>query len=148
MTTQISQEVIGITFPILPEHVPRFFKDGKHVFVKFIGMDHVPPKLRHGSKLFFYESGGNKEIVGEAKIVSMKSVPAINVMSLYGDGLFLNEIEFKKYVGARTDKPMLVLVLTNAKQYSIPLKLAKPITKAGQYMMREMYLRLLEDSKK
>lgn len=51
---------MGIVFPFLPEHVNRFFNDGKTVFVKFYGKERIPIRLHVGSTLFFYKSEGSK----------------------------------------------------------------------------------------
>jgi hypothetical protein len=109
------------------------------VFVKFFGNERTPLRLRPGHRLFFYKSKARKEIVGEADIVKVESMPVSSVISVYGDKLFLNESEFKEYVGLRTDRTMLVVELTDAKPYSSPLNLGKSVTMTGRYMTREMY---------
>jgi hypothetical protein len=148
LTQKDAPQVVGIIFPLLPQHAKRFLDDGKTIFVKFFGKERIPLRLQPESKMFLYESKGNKEIVGEAKIVRVESVPASNVISAYGDNLFLDESEFADYVGIRRDKTMLVLVLVDAKRYSAPLKLDKSVTMAGRYMTQEMYLKLHEESRK
>jgi hypothetical protein len=127
---------IGIVYPLFQEHLQRFFDKGKTVFVKFLlGR---PTRLNPGLRLFFYQSKSRKEIVGEARIVDISSITADEVLSAYGDRLFLNSEEFREYVGDRHSKPMLVLILEGFERYSSPLKLDKSVTMAGQYMTKTM----------
>jgi hypothetical protein len=126
-------------FPLLPEHTRRFFEDGKTVFVKFFGKGSNPQRLRIGSRLFFYESERNKEVVGEAKIVEINSETADTVLTKYGHTLFLTPAELDEYAKQRREKKMLVLVLKGAKRYKTPLKLKKSVTMAGQYMTAQMH---------
>jgi hypothetical protein len=148
LSEESASDTVGIIFPLLRGHAERFLSESKTVFVKFFGKGRMPLRLRPGSKLFLYESQSKKEIVGEAKVVRVESMPASSVMSVYGDKVFLNETEFKDYVGLRMDRTMLVLVLADPKRYSVPLKLDKSVTMAGQYMTREMYVYLCERSGK
>ncbi len=95
-----------------------------------------------------YQSKGNKEIVGEAKIIRIDTLPASEVLSVYGSRLFLTQSEFEDYVGNRGDKKLLVLVLKGAKRYSITLRPSKSITMAGRYMTREMFRQIENKSRK
>jgi hypothetical protein len=147
MNKQDASEIAGIIFPFFPEHAQRLLNEGKSIFAKFFGKERVPLKLREGSRLFLYESGGSKEIVGEAKIAKLESMCASKVISVYGEKLFLNEAEFEDYVGTRGDRSMLILVLVGPKRYLFPLKLDKSVTMAGRYMTREMFVRLRKESK-
>lgn len=126
-------------FPFLPEHVNRFFKDGKTVFVKFYGKESTPIRLHVGSTLFFYESKRSKQIVGEAEIREISACTADEVVAKYGDSLFLTQNELDEYVNQRSGKKMLVLVLKDSRLYKTPLRLRKSVTMAGQYMTRHMF---------
>jgi hypothetical protein len=137
-----ASKIVGIIFPFFRQHAERFLNEGKTVFVKFFGKERIPLRLQPGSRLFLYESKGNMEIVGEAKILRVESIPASNAVSVYGTRLFLTQSEFEDYVGNRRDRSMLVLVLGDAKRYPVPMKLSKSVTMAGRYMTREMYLQL------
>jgi len=129
----------GIIFPFLPEHVSRFFDDGKTVFVKFFGNERIPIRLHVGSKLLFYESEGEKEIVGEATIREISMGNVNEVQAKYRTALFLTQKELDEYTNQRREKKMLVLVLGNARRYKTPLKLRKSLTMAGQYMTKRMF---------
>jgi len=136
------EDTLGLIFPILPHHLRRFFEDQKKVFVKFVGRGLSPRKLQSSSRLFFYESGSNKEIVGEARIIEMTTGIAEEVLTKYGKDLFLTPNELEVYVGDRKAQRMLVLILKDAKRYQVPLRVHKGLTMAGQYMTRAMYQKL------
>jgi hypothetical protein len=138
---------IGIIFPFFPKHLERLLNQHKTVFVKFFGRERIPVNLHPGSKLFLYESKGDKEIMGEAKILRVESLRASDVISVYGERLFLTQSEFDEYVGNRRDKRILVLVLEDAKRYAVPLKLNRSVTMAGRYMTSKMYKDLRDESK-
>jgi hypothetical protein len=133
------ENTIGIVFPMLPDHIQRIFQDQKNVFVKFLAKEAIPRRLRAGSKLFFYQSGGSKEIVGEARIIETALGTLQEVSAKFGERLFLTQSELEEYAGNRGAKTMLVLLLDDAKKYEVPLKLGKSVTMAGQYLTREMY---------
>jgi hypothetical protein len=132
-------QIVGIIFPFLPTHVRRFFDEGKTVFVKFYGIQTTPKRLSTGDTLFFYESKGNKEIVGEARIVEVDQGTPSEILTKHGDRLFLMADEFEEYVGERKGRKMLVLVVEGARKYANPLKLGKSLTMAGQYMTKEFH---------
>jgi hypothetical protein len=136
LPSEEGDESIGMIYPLIPHHAERFFK-GKTVFVKFVRV--VPARLHIGSRLFFYMSGGSREIIGDARIVKMTTATAGEVSEKYADQLFLTADELEEYVGDRWEKSMLVLSLSNARKYHSPLKLPKYVTMAGQYMTRQWY---------
>jgi len=138
LTSSGHDDTYGIIFPILPHHLQRFFVGRKKVFAKYFGNERIPVRLRVGSRLFFYESGGNKQVVGEARIVGIESGTHAEVLTRYGDDLFLTPVEFEAYARDRRAKRMLVLVLEDVKKYAVPLRLNKGLTMAGQYMTREI----------
>ena len=137
--------VIGVIFPMIPEHVLRFFEQHKTVFVKFVSRG-MHTRVREGSKLFFYESRSRKQIVGEATISRVSSGTMSEVLLEYNNGLFLNLSELREYVGNRTEKKMLILVLYHVRKYAAPLSVDVPITMAGRYMTKE-FSRRLEQSR-
>jgi len=50
-------------------------------------------ELQAGSRLFFYESRGGKEVVGEARIIEVGSGTVDEVLARFGDDLFLTRPE-------------------------------------------------------
>jgi hypothetical protein len=132
-------KIIGIIFPLLSSHIQRFFDEDKKVFVKFFAQENLPLRLRKGSKLFFYESRSNRQIVGEATIVEVGAATAEDAIARFGDDLFLAKEELERYVGVRKKKRMLILVVDRPKRYRNALRLEKPITMTGQYMTKNMH---------
>jgi hypothetical protein len=133
------KDTIGIVFPMLRDHIQRIFQDQKNVFVKFLAREVLPRRLRAGSRLFFYQSGGSKEIVGEARIDEIAVGTVQEVLAKFGERLFITRSELEEYAGNRGAKTMLILLLDDPKKYKVPLKLGKSVTMAGQYMTKEMY---------
>jgi hypothetical protein len=138
-----NDDVLGIIYSFIPKHIPRFFENGKTVFVKFIGR-RAYRQLRPGSKLFFYEARSGRKIVGEARILAIDTSTPEEVVSKYSGQLFLTTTELEEYAskgwsGDRKSKEMLVLIVTNPRKYKTPLTLGKKLTMAGQYMTRKMF---------
>jgi hypothetical protein len=138
------ESIVGIIFPVLPEHARRLLEEGKTVFVKFCGKNTVPKKLGAGHKLFLYESGGGRRLVGEATIKETETGTCDQVWERFGGRLFLTRRELEEYVGPRRERKMLVMVLSEAKRFPAPLNLRKALTMAGQYMTRELLASLRE----
>jgi hypothetical protein len=138
--------VVGIIFPLLPEHIRRFFDGRKRVFVKFLSRQTIPTRVEPNSRMFFYRSRNNREVMGEAKIVEAASGTLEEVLSKFGEELFLTPTELELYVGRRKSKKMLVLVLEDVREYAIPLRLDKSVTMAGKYMTESMLKNLRTNS--
>jgi hypothetical protein len=138
VTIRSDTEILGIIFPVLSTHLLRFFDGGKKVFVKFLAREATPAKLQPGSRLYFYESGSGKKIVGEAKVVKIESGKFDEVLARFREELFLTESELGTYAGQRRDKTMVVLTLEDVRKYAIPLALKQSVTMAGRYMTKAM----------
>jgi hypothetical protein len=130
-------DTVGVVFPVFREHIERFLSERKKVFVKFAG-ERMFPRLQVGSKLFFYESQGAKEIVGEARIVEITQGTVDEVLARFGRDLFLTRSELEAYAGSRRGRRMLVLVLEDMTRYSLPLRLDRGITMTGRYVTKTM----------
>lgn len=89
-------DIIGVTFPIPKAYIARFFDGGKTVFIKPAV---VFKDLQIGMKFVFYQSQEDAGYVGEAIIkgISMANNPH-SFFDLYGDKIFLEEIELDKYI--------------------------------------------------
>lgn len=142
---EIQSSILGIIYPLQRNHVSRFFDKKKSVYVKFV--QGLPRRLVPGSRLFFYESGGNKEIVGEARILEVSAGNIEEVWSRFGHAIFLTRTELERYVGNRRTKKMLVLLVGRAERYATPLRLQKQITKGGRYMKSDFLRQLIDQNK-
>jgi len=66
-----SSSSFAVIYP-LPSHLAsRILQDKKSVFVKYPTHEIISPKLASCKKLLLYISGSNKEIAGEADIISI-----------------------------------------------------------------------------
>jgi len=96
----------AVIYP-LPSHLAsRILQGKKSVFVKYPTHEIISPKLASCKKLLLYISGSNKEIAGEADIVSISLMTLSDVVSAYGTSLFLTEDELREYSGGRDNKKM------------------------------------------
>jgi hypothetical protein len=148
MVDPYTSPTIGVIFPLFEKHIVRFFIDHKTVFVKFTTHESVGERLDQCSRLFFYSSRGEKEIVGEARILKKFFSTPDEVLTNYSDVLFLTHAELQEYVGKRKTKRMLVLVLDKPTKYANPLKMPQHLTMAGQYMTQNLYDELVGKTKR
>jgi hypothetical protein len=142
MTTSTTSP-FAVIYP-LPSHLAsRILQDKKSVFVKYPTHETISPKLASCKKLLLYISGSNKEIAGETDIVSISLMTLSEVVSAYGNSLFLTEDELREYSGGRDNKRMMVFVLGGITKYPEAKSLGRGITMVGEYMTKEEYDELL-----
>ena len=129
----------AVIYP-LPSHLAsRILQSKKSVFVKYAPHELISPKLASCKKLLLYISGSNKEIAGEADIVSINLMTLSEVVSAYGSSLFLTEDELQEYSNGRDNKKMMVFVLGGITKYPEAKCLGRGITMVGEYMSKEEY---------
>ena len=130
----------------LPSHLAsRILNGKKSVFVKYPTHETISPKLASCKKLLIYISGSNKEIAGEADIVSINLMTLSEVVSAYSSSLFLTEDELLEYSGGRDNKKMMVFMLGRITKYPEAKCLGRGITMVGEYMTKEEYEALVGD---
>lgn len=131
------EPIIGIIFP-LPERIIKFmFENNRDIFVKYTTHGHLQkskPKLEKGMKIYFYQSGSNRIIVGEAIIKHTEFLSIDQILEKYANRLLATEDELRDYSKGREEKPALVLGLANLIKYEKEIKLSVPITMAGLYL--------------
>lgn len=88
--------ITGVTFPVPKHLMPRFFAEGKTVFIKPAT---VFKDLRSGMKLVFYQSREDTGYVGEATIrrIVINEDP-LAFFETFGDAVFLTREEVKDYL--------------------------------------------------
>jgi len=129
----------AVIYP-LPSHLAsRILHDKKSVFVKYHTHEIISPKLAFCKKLLLYISGSNKEIAGEADIVSISLMTLSDVVSAYGSSLFLTEDEMREYSNGRDSKKMMVFVLGGITKYPEAKSRGRGITMVGEYITEEDY---------
>jgi hypothetical protein len=130
-------EVIGIIYPLPKEMIERVFNKKKNVFVKFT--THEPTRkteirIRKGIRLYLYQSGSKKIIVGDATISNFEYLYVEDVLKKYETNLIIPKKDLRLYSKGREHKKLLVLHLKDLRKYKIPLKMKKSITMTGQYI--------------
>ncbi|MCE8425328.1 MAG: DUF365 domain-containing protein [Candidatus Methanoperedens sp.] len=136
----------AVIYP-LPSYLAfRILQDKKSVFVKYPTHEIISPRLASCKKLLFYISGSNKEIAGEADIISINLMTLSEVISAYSSSLFLTENELRKYSNGRDNKKMMVFRLGKIIPYQEQKHLGRGITMVGQYISEEEYDSLRGDS--
>ncbi|MCJ7615265.1 MAG: DUF365 domain-containing protein [Desulfobacterales bacterium] len=129
----------AVIYP-LPSHLAfRILHDKKTVFVKYPTHEVISPRLASCKKLLFYISGSNKEIAGEADIISISLMTISEVVSAYSSSLFLTEYELREYSGGRYSKKMMVFRLGKIIPYQEPKHLGHGLTMVGEYISEEEY---------
>jgi hypothetical protein len=142
-----SASPFAVIYP-LPSHLAsRILQSKKSVFVKYPTHEIISPKLASCKKLLLYISGSNKEIAGEADIVSISLMTLSEVFLAYGSSLFLTEDELREYSYGRDSKKMMVFELGGITKYPDVKGLGRGITMVGEYMKKEEYDGLVGDLK-
>lgn len=132
--------IIGIIFPLPKNTIDFMFSNNRDIYVKYL--THQPSKkskinLKNELKLYFYQSGGIKSIVGDAIIKKFDFMDSSSILNKYKGRLMAQDDEFILYIKGRENKIALVLELYNMVKYHKPIKLAKPLTMAGVYLTAE-----------
>ncbi|MDN7012900.1 DUF365 domain-containing protein [Methanoculleus sp. FWC-SCC3] len=138
-------EIIGVTFPVPKKYTPRFFNEGKTVFIKPAT---VFKELRSGMKLIFYQSHEDTGYAGEATIkrIVINDDP-LAFFETFGDAVFLTREEAKAYVrnqerwqGVRVRKgegkkrSWMALELENIQKYDTVKKPERFVPVGGRYL--------------
>jgi len=136
----------AVIYP-LPSHLAfRILQDKKSVFVKYPTHEMISPRLASCKKLLFYISGSNKEIAGEAEITSICLMTLSEAVLAYSSIIFLTEDELREYSGGRDNKKMMVFMLGRIISYQEPKHLGHGITMVGEYLSKEEYKSIVDDS--
>ena len=142
-------EISGVTFPIPKSYIPRFFDQGKTIFIKPAS---TFKKIRSGLKFIFYQSQEDTGYVGEAiiKKITIAEDP-FSFYNLYGDSIFLTQAELEKYIETnnkwikihyeRKSKPRkkkwLAIELDSFLKYDEPIKPKQFVPIGGKYIMND-----------
>ena len=138
-------EITGVTFPIPKKYTPRFFKDGKTVFIKPAT---VFKELRSGMKLVFYQSHKDTGYVGEATIkrIVINDDP-LAFFETFGDAVFLTQREVRAYAASQErwqrvrvrkevprKRPWMALELEDIRKYDTVKKPERFVPVGGRYL--------------
>lgn len=89
-------EVIGVTFPIPKLFIPRFFVEGKTVFIKPAT---IFKELHPGMKFVFYQSREDTGYIGEARIKNITfAEDPFYFFEIYPDEIYLSREDLRNYI--------------------------------------------------
>ena len=142
----LSEEIVGVIYPVPSNLINRIFKEGKDVFIKH---PTCFKQLKPGHKILFYASHEIRAIVGEATIKNMEFLRLSEIYKKYGDRVFITREEARQYSkplkdrktkgGVIRDIKFVVFELENVKQYEEPIKVKRFITVGGKYLKQKDY---------
>lgn len=134
------EQVIGVVFPQSKETIDFMFSNKRTIYVKYLSgklKNKSRLRLKEGSKLYLYESGGKRSVVGEAIINKIELLDMNSILDKYSNKLTVSDEVFKIYAEGREDKEALVLGLQPLIKYTSVVKLTKPLTMTGIYVTAE-----------
>ena len=136
-------DITGVTFPVPKHLMPRFFRDGKTVFIKPAT---IFKELRSGMKLVFYQSREDTGYTGEATIrrIIIDDDP-LAFFETFGDAVFLTREEAKAYVegqgrwqgvrkGEARKRNWMALELEDIREYDTIKKPGRFVPVGGRYL--------------
>jgi len=138
-------EITGVTFPVPKHLMPRFFAEGKTVFIKPAT---VFKDLRSGMKLVFYQSREDTGYAGQATIkrIVIEDDP-LAFFETFGDAIFLTKEEAKAYVenqerwqgvrvrkGEAKKRVWMALELEDIRKYDTVQKPDRFVPVGGKYL--------------
>lgn len=136
----------AVIYPIPSNFALRIFKEKKSVFAKYGTHEVLSQNVTDCKKLLIYESSTGQKITGEADVLSVQLMNFSEVISEYKKEFFLSEDEFRAYASGREEKKMMVFKLDNIKEYSAPIIFDHKLTVAGEYISKDEYNRLTQNS--
>jgi len=148
----LSEEIVGVAYPVPSNLLDRIFKEGKDVFIKH---PTCYKQLKPQHKVLFYASHEIKAIVGEATIKNIELMKIKQIYEKYKDRVFITKEEAKEYskplrlrrqpgVSKTRETKFLVLELQNIKKYVKPVKPKRFITVGGKYVTKREYEKIRE----
>lgn len=128
----------AIIYPVPEDLTHGLFEDEYVVFVKYTPHEVISENLRLCEKLLFYESKGEKMLIGEGKIDNIELLNLNKILEKYENDLFISRETLFSYSNGRTKKP-IVFTLKEPYKYNNKVKLKKPITMGGKLINKEEY---------
>jgi hypothetical protein len=137
------EKLKGIIYPVPKNLIDNLFNNGKKVFIKYIVSNST--RLIKRNIVIFYESYGDKRLIGEGTIDNIEFLSPNEVIVKYKDILFINETQFYNYIkkSNKRNEKMLVISLINLIKYKKPIHLKESITMGGKYLTKEGYNKLI-----
>ncbi|MEM0117212.1 MAG: DUF365 domain-containing protein [Conexivisphaerales archaeon] len=149
----MKESVIGVVFPLLPEHTKRILEQKKDVLVKYVSRIPQKPqnfRLSKGMKVLFYVSGSGRRIAGEGEINEVVFMPPLEAYEKYRARIVLSRQELLDYARLQPkrtlDKELLVLEMKHLRKFDQAVTFPRNVSMAGQYITRESYETILPHS--
>ena len=142
----MSEEIIGVAYPVPSNLLNRIFKEGKDVFIKH---PTCFKQLKPGHKILFYASHETRAIVGEATIKNIELMKIDQIYEKYGDRVFITKEEANEYTkplaerkgkrGKVRDLEFLVIELETPRIFEKYYKPKRFIVVGGKYVTKKEY---------
>jgi hypothetical protein len=138
MTKRNIDDIAGICFPVIPEHIERIFIKENILFPKISVHNVLPLYCKKGQKLFFYRSHSNKEIIGEGTIIDIKLLD-VDEFNRRIKQSFISTEEFNNYIAGRIKKKIISIKVEQIHRYIKPVQLSYYVTMGGRYITKKEY---------
>jgi len=132
-----------VVYPVPKKFTNSLFGFGKRVYLKYTTHEVISKNLQECKKLIFYESRGNKKLIGEGNIEKIELLSLDEVLKKYKGNIFLNEEQLNSYSNGRTKKPV-VFTLKKLIKYEDGIRIDIPITMGGKYITKSEYHNILD----
>jgi len=136
--------VYAVIYPVPKTFINSLFGSETVVFLKYTTHEVISDNLESCEKVIFYESKGEKKLVGEGIINKMELLTVDKILEKYRKDLFLTEDELRSYSKNRNKKP-IVFTLKNPYRYDKGIKSEEPITMGGKYITKKEYENMLNE---
>ncbi|MDA4116771.1 MAG: hypothetical protein OK455_00305 [Thaumarchaeota archaeon] len=139
--------VLGVVVPISDERVMHDVFHGRSFHATLAKDDSTD--LEKGDRMFFYDSGKTRQLVGEAMIASITFREAKDVLEQCGGKLYLDADAFDRYVSSLPEgqKSLLrVLRFEDPTVYAAPVKCSVTIPEGGLDMTAEIFAKISKDN--
>ena len=130
---------IGWIVALPKKSIENILINRKDIFVKYFSSSlnkKSKLNLSEGMYIYFYVSGGERQILGEARIKEIYFLNKEETLLKYKKRIFLNETDFKKYSKKREAKKAVVIQLGNIKKYEIPKRTKRVVNMGGVYLTK------------
>lgn len=144
----VNLDIIGLIHAIPQSASNNIFNKHKRIYVKFL-----PPRVKKinidlGKKLLFLISNSKKRVRGEAIISNIEFLFKKELVKKYNHNIFISPKELNSYCLGREDRKMLVLTLSEIKEYTWDVFSNKIVTMGGMYITKEEYKKLIKKRQK
>lgn len=135
----MKEKIFAYIYPAPENVINNIFEKKKGFLVKYQSREPTKKTKTNAMKVkhvFFYQSGGNKQIVGKANVIKIQYCKASDAIDVFGEDLLINKKDFVDYIKGREERNLIVFYISSAKKFDKPAAAIRPITMAGQYFAK------------